>query len=76
MDEKLPNYDEIIDITPERIKHDGEFTTSKGYIKGLLCLLAYYQPKSFKDNSIVLIDNSWLKQANSKNYHHFSLKRI
>lgn len=76
LDEKLPNYDEIIDITPERIKHDGEFTTSKGYIKGLLCLLAYYQPKSFKDNSIVLIDNSWLKQANSKNYHHFSLKRI
>lgn len=71
LNEQQPVYDEIIDITPERIKHEGEFTTSKGYIKGLLCLLAYYQPKSFKDNSIVLIDNSWLKQANSKNYHHF-----
>ena len=69
--EKRPEYDEIIDIQKETIIHEGEFTTSKGYIKGLLCLLAYFQPKSFKDDSLVNIDNSWLKQANSKNYHHF-----
>lgn len=69
--EKQPKYDEIIDLTMDTIIHNGEFTTSKGYIKGLLCLLAYQQPKSFKDNSIVVIDNAWLKQANSKNYHHF-----
>ena len=31
----------------------------------------YHQPKSFNDNSIVNISNYWLKQANSKNYHHF-----
>jgi hypothetical protein len=29
------------------------------------------QPKSFNDDSIVNISNDWLKQANSKNYHHF-----
>lgn len=69
--EKTPKYEEIIDITKDTISHNGEFTTSKGYIKGLLCLFAYMQPKSFKDNSIVVIDNAWLKQANSKNYHHF-----
>ena len=37
----------------------------------MLCLLAYHHPQSFLDNSLVTIDNSWLKQANSKNYHHF-----
>jgi hypothetical protein len=29
------------------------------------------EPKSFVDNSIVRLDNAYLKQANSKNYHHF-----
>lgn len=71
LNETLPSYDEIIDIKKETIIHDGEFTTSKGYIKGMLCLLSYFQPKSFKDDSLVNIDNAWLKQANSKNYHHF-----
>jgi len=33
--------------------------------------LAYQQPKSFVDNAIVIVSNNWLKQANSKNYHHF-----
>ena len=33
--------------------------------------MAYQQPKSFIDDSIVNISNYWLKQANSKNYHHF-----
>ena len=43
----------------------------RAYIKALLCILAYQEPKSFVDNSIVRISNDWLKQANSKNYHHF-----
>ena len=34
-------------------------------------ILAYQQPVSFKNNAIVHIANDWLKQANSKNYHHF-----
>ena len=37
----------------------------------MLCIYAYQQPKSFNDDSIVNISNDWLKQANSKNYHHF-----
>ena len=28
-------------------------------------------PKSFIDDSTVVIDNAWLSQTNSKNYHHF-----
>ena len=36
-----------------------------------MCVYAYQQPKSFVDDSIVNISNDWLKQVNSKNYHHF-----
>ncbi|MBA2362803.1 MAG: hypothetical protein H0V86_04665, partial [Chloroflexia bacterium] len=41
------------------------------YIKAILCLLAYHQPKSFDNDALVNLSNHWLKQANSKNYHHF-----
>ena len=34
-------------------------------------MYAYQLPKSFADNSLVNINNNWLKRANSKNYHHF-----
>lgn len=33
--------------------------------------MAYQEPKDFRDNGKVILDNSWLKIANSKNYHHF-----
>lgn len=68
---KKPDYDEPIDISEEYLKNHGGFSTGAAFIKGMLCLLAYHQPLSFLDNALVTIDNSWLKQANSKNYHHF-----
>lgn len=69
--DKQPTYDEPVDITPEYIRDHGRFATGTAYIKGLLCLLAYHEPKSFIDNAVVNINNSWLKKTNSKNYHHF-----
>jgi len=33
--------------------------------------LAFQQPKSFDTNGIVILDNSNLKIATSRNYHHF-----
>ncbi|PJJ41793.1 DUF262 domain-containing protein [Hallerella succinigenes] len=66
-----PDYDEPIDISEDFLKSHGGFSTGAAFIKGMLCLLAYHHPQSFLDNSLVTIDNSWLKQANSKNYHHF-----
>ena len=68
---QLPTYDWVIDISTQYIESQGWFSVSRSYIKSLLCILAYHQPKSFNDNSIVRISNDWLKQANSKNYHHF-----
>ncbi len=68
---ELPSYDWSIDTSDEFIKNNGWFSEARSYIKAILCIYAYLQPKSFNDNSIVNISNYWLKQANSKNYHHF-----
>ena len=67
----LPSYDWSIDTSAEFIKDNGWFSTSRSYIKAILCIYVYHQPKSFNDNAIVNVSNYWLKQANSKNYHHF-----
>lgn len=69
--DELPRYDWAIDISPEFIEENGGFSAGKSYIKALLSLYAFFQPKSFIDDSLVNISNYWLKQANSKNYHHF-----
>jgi hypothetical protein len=47
------------------------FSAGNAYCKAILCLLAYQQPKSFDTNGIVILDNSNLKIATSRNYHHF-----
>ncbi len=71
LDGKQPNYDYPIDVSADFIKSNGWFSVSRSFVKAILCLLAYHQPKSFMDNAIVHVSNDWLKQANSKNYHHF-----
>ena len=73
---KRPVYDYHVDISYDSIVSRGYFSTSSAFIKGMLCILAYHEPKSFADNAIVRIANDWLKNVNSKNYHHFFLERI
>ena len=68
---ELPRYDWPIDSSWKFIHENGWFNTGRSYVKALLCLLSYYQPKSYIDGSTVRISNDWLKRANSKNYHHF-----
>lgn len=67
----LPEYDWSIDTSKEFLIENGWFSAGRSYIKSILCIMAYSQPKSFIDDSIVNISNYWLKQDNSKNYHHF-----
>lgn len=67
----LPKYEVQVDTSKEMVINNGWFSTSRSFIKAILCLMAYQEPKSFNDNSIVRISNDWLKQANSRNYHHF-----
>ncbi len=67
-----PDYSDIkiyLDSPKELI--DTNFSAGNSYCKAILCLLAYQEPKDFRDNGKVILDNSWLKVANSKNYHHF-----
>jgi len=66
-----PEYDWPIDLSPRFILENGWFNTGRSFVKAILCLYARRIPKSFRDNSVVNIRNNWLKQSNSKNYHHF-----
>ena len=52
-----------------------EFRAGNAFCKTILCLLAYQSPKSFDTNGIVVLDNSNLKIATSRNYHHFFPKK-
>lgn len=67
----LPKYEWAVNVTEEFIKNNGWFSTSKAFIKAILCLYAKKKPKSFDNNLEVIMDNSWLKIASSKNYHHY-----
>ena len=71
LDNHRPGYDWAIDVSPEFIEQNGYFSVGRSFIKALLCLLARKTPRSFETNVPVRLDNDWLKQANSKNYHHF-----
>lgn len=68
---KLPNYDYGVDTSPKFVLKNGYFNAGRSFIKAILCIYAHHEPKSFIDDSLVRISNDWLKQANSKNYHHF-----
>ncbi|MBA4409704.1 MAG: hypothetical protein C0397_09820 [Odoribacter sp.] len=68
---QLPTYEWAVSIDAEFIKNNGWFSAGRSFIKAILCIYAYQQPKSFSTNALVNISNYWLKQANSKNYHHF-----
>lgn len=68
---ELPKYDWAVNTSSDFIEDNGWFSASRSYIKAILSIFAYHQPKSFNDGSIVNISNYWLKKANSKNYHHF-----
>jgi hypothetical protein len=66
-----PNYSSNeLSIVPQVIAETW-FSAGNAYCKAILCLLAYQQPKSFDTNGLVILDNSHLKIATSRNYHHF-----
>lgn len=67
-----PSYADIkVYLDSPKALIDTNFSAGNSYCKAILCLLAYQEPKDFRDNGKVILDNSWLKMANSKNYHHF-----
>ena len=70
--DKRPEYNDLkVYLESPQAIIDTSFSAGNSYCKAILCLLAYQEPKDFRDNGKVILDNSWLKLANSKNYHHF-----
>ncbi len=68
---QTPNYQKTeLKITAAAIAETW-FAAGNAYCKAILCLLAYQQPKSFDTGGLVILDNSNLKIASSRNYHHF-----
>jgi hypothetical protein len=67
-----PNYDEVkVYLNSPKDLIETGFSAGSSYCKAILCLLTYNEPKNFQDNGKVILDNSWLKVANSRNFHHF-----
>ena len=70
--DKRPDYSDIkVYLDSPQALIDTNFSAGNSYCKAILCLLVYQEPKDFQDNGKVILDNSWLKVASSKNYHHF-----
>ncbi len=71
LENRRPSYDHGVDITVENIKLKGGFSTGSAFSKGILCILCSKKPRSFETDVEVKVDNAWLSQGNSRNYHHF-----
>jgi hypothetical protein len=67
----MPSYQTTELAIDAKVVEEKWFSAGNAYCKAILCLLAYQQPKSFDTNGIVILDNSALKIASSRNYHHF-----
>jgi len=66
-----PSYrGEELDLTLDDLRWRW-FSAGDAFCKAVICLYAHFIPRSFKTDGLVKLDNSWLKVANSKNYHHF-----
>lgn len=71
LNSEKPDYiGEELRLTEDDIKWQW-FSASDAFCKAIICLFVYHQPCSFQNNNFVKVDNSWLRRADSKNYHHF-----
>jgi hypothetical protein len=70
--ENPPEYKDIqVYLESPEALIDTYFSAGNSYCKAVMCLLSAQKPRDFQDGADVNLDNSWLKIASSKNYHHF-----
>lgn len=68
---RQPKYDrQELSVAPRELEWR-VFSAGDAFTKAIVCLLSEREPRRFSTNGKVELDNKWLKQANSKNYHHF-----
>lgn len=71
LENKQPSYrGEEVQLTINDLRWRW-FSTGDAFCRAILCLYAYFGPRSFNNDALVTLDNSWLKTTTSKNYHHF-----
>lgn len=71
LQEKMPKYPSgELNVSAVDISETW-FTAGNSNIKAILCLFASHKPRNLDDDSDVILDNSNLKIATSRNYHHF-----
>lgn len=69
--EKMPKYSvDELNVSSDDIA-SAWFSAGNAYVKAILCLFASHKPRNLDDDSDVILDNSNLKIASSRNYHHF-----
>jgi hypothetical protein len=69
--EKSPKYSaDELSVSAKDIA-DTWFSAGNSNVKAILCLFASQKPRNLDDDSDVILDNSNLKIASSRNYHHF-----
>jgi hypothetical protein len=72
LESKRPKYDDVkVHLNSSKDLINTSFSSGSSYCKAFLCLLAYQEPKDFQSNGRIILDNSWLRVASSKNFHHF-----
>ena len=71
----MPSYQSTELTIDPKVIEETWFSAGNAYCKAILCLLAYQQPRSFDTSGMVILDNSHLKIAASRNYHHFFPKK-
>jgi len=69
--EKSPRYpSDELSVSSDDIQNTW-FSAGNANVKAILCLFASQKPRNLDDDSDVILDNSNLKIASSRNYHHF-----
>lgn len=75
VDNKLPSYEWSLDLNPEFIIKNGQFNKNSAFTKSWMCLLSLQGPRSFKNNTQIIVDGNYQLSKNSPNLHHFFPKK-
>ena len=66
---EVPEYDWVEEFSFEYVM-EMEFSVTGALEKCILAVLASLGPRSFRDGAAINLQNNYMKQANSKNFHH------
>ena len=67
---KPPNFDDMKVTLSSKDIENCKFSTGAAICKSILCLFSSFNPKSFANNSDLILNESNLSRSNGRNYHH------